>query len=156
MSIERELDVGVSQESGSLKRQVGAIEVDSETGSTTYTIQETWTTNDETKHSEYKLTKTSTGEYYARDGEQWYLIFDTPLEKGTINHFSLALWEEWGLKIWGQAKRETPLGEDDAWVAKEWREYGDGSYVELTMEFVPYLGFLYEAKHERLFLEDCS
>lgn len=154
--IERELGKVVREEVGTLTRQVTAVERDQDTQSTIYTIEEVWSKDDESKTKVYPLTKTPGGQYYVRDGEEQYLVFNTPLEKGSRHEFSLGFWEEWGLKIWGPTKRKTPLGAKDAWVAKEWHEYGDGSYVELTLEFVPYLGFLYEAKHERLFLEDCS
>lgn len=144
------------EEFGTLERQVVAVEVDPEGGTTTYTIRDTRTDNDGIVCHEYNVIKTSSGSYYAVDASEMHLVFETPLQKSAENRFSITSWEEQEVIIWGQVHRDTSWGELDAWLGKEWRQYNDGSYLELTMEFVPYIGFIYEGRLERLFPDGCS
>jgi len=151
---ERNLDV-ISKEKGTMKRQVVAVAQDSEQGTTTYSIRETWLDKKEDDH-EYLVVKDSSGSYFVKDGEELRLLFQAPLGKGSQSDFSLGLRNEWSVTFWSQVKRDTPLGQVEPWVAKAWDEYGDGSYAELTLESVPYVGILKEAKLERLFPDGCS
>lgn len=151
---EKELE-NRTERAGTMTRQVMAVETDVEASRTTYTIRETWNTSDGTRYREYDLVKVSETYYALRDGEM-VLVLKTPLEKLSQSEFSLAFWQGWNLYFGGQVKRATPFGEVNAWLGKEWRDYDDGSYVELTLEFVPYLGYIREAKLERISPDGCS
>lgn len=144
-----------AEETCKMERQVVAVDVDVQQGMTTYTIRENWIDKNG-NHNEYKVTKTSSGRYFVADEDELRLVFEAPLDKGSKSNFSIGLWEEWDITIWGQVNRETPLGNRDAWLAKAWDESEDGSYAELTIEFIPYVGFLQEAKLERIFPDGCS
>lgn len=144
------------EETAKLTRQVVAVDKGTRAGITSYTIQETRTDKDGTHCREFKLSKNSSGVYYAMDGDELHLVFETPLQKNAKSMFSISSWSEQNVSFWGQVSTETPLGEDDAWLGKEWIQYDDGSYVERTVEFVPYIGFIYEGKLERLFPDGCS
>jgi hypothetical protein len=143
------------EETGRMQRQVIAVTEDPQAGLTTFTIRETWPGKDRDQ-KEYKLVRTSSGSYFVEEQDELYLVLEAPLAKGSKSSFSMGLWQKWDVRIWGQVDRDTPLGSRATWVAKAWDEYEDGSYAELTMEVIPYVGFLQEAKLERLLPDGCS
>jgi hypothetical protein len=145
-----------SEKSARLERRVVAVNEDTKGGITTYTIQDTLSDEDGIHRDEYLLSKTSAGVYYMEDGDHLHVVLEAPLHKSAKSRFSISTWSEQDVTFWGVVLRDTPFGQRDAWLGKDWIQYDDGSYVERTMELVPYIGLIYEGKLERLFPDGCS